>query len=466
MRHAIAVNRFGLGARPDDRIDDPRRWLLDQLAAFETRPAPIAALPDATTNMARYFDFVAARRQARAMQEAGTAPGVEPEVDAETVHDFVRDHARHIYADQAVARITQSLTASAPFVERLAHFWANHFAVSIDRFSTLGIAGNLEFEAIRPHVLGRFPDMLLAVERHPAMLMYLDQFRSIGPESVAARRLAERRPEARQRGLNENLAREVLELHTLGVDGGYSQADVQELARALTGWTIVGQQPVGDAPRGSVLFRPLLHEPGERQLLGRRYAATGEAQSRAMLIDLALHPATARHLATKLARHFVADDPPKALIDRLAAAYSASDGDLPTLYRTLIEAPEAWATPLAKFKSPWDWSLSALRGLGMRSVDRRAVRMVGEVGQPVWRPGSPAGWGDTAATWAGSDALMRRVEAAQQLAALVPAADARTLAPQLFGGTVSPSTAAVIAGAESPAQATALLLAAPEFQRR
>lgn len=185
-----------------------------------------------------------------------------------------------------------------------------------------------------------------------------------------------------------------------------------------------------------------------------------------MLADLALHPATARHLATKLARHFVADDPPTALVDRLAAAYSASDGDLPTLYRALIDAPEAWTTPLAKFKSPWDWSLSALRGVGLRSVDRRAVRMIAEVGQPVWRPGSPAGWGDTAATWAGSDALMRRVEAAQQLAALVPAADARTLAPLLLGGAVSPSTAAVIAGAESPAQATALLLAAPEFQRR
>lgn len=468
MRHAIAIasNRFGLGSRPDDgRVDDPRRWLLGQLDAFDPRPAAIAALPDATTNMARYFDFVAARRQARTMQEA-SAPGVEPEVDAATVHDFVRDHARHTHADQAVARINQSLTAPAPFVERLAHFWANHFAVSIDRFSTLGIAGNLEFEAVRPHVLGRFPDMLLAVERHAAMLMYLDQFRSIGPESVAARRLAELRPEARGRGLNENLAREVLELHTLGVDGGYTQADVQELARALTGWTIVGQRPVGAAPRGSVLFRPLLHEPGERRLLGRRYAATGEAQSRAMLTDLALHPATGRHLATKLARHFVADNPPSPLIDRLAAAFSASGGDLPTVYRALIDAPDAWAVPLAKFKSPWDWSVSALRGLGLRAADRRAVRMVAEVGQPVWRPGSPAGWGDVAATWAGSDALMRRVEAAQQLATLAPAADARTLAPILFGGAVSPATAAGIAAAESPAQATALLLVAPEFQRR
>lgn len=447
MRIDIATNRFGLGRRADDRIADPRRWLLGQFDSYEPRPALIARLPSGTANVAAYLDLVEARQQRRRAAEQGLPAS-----------PVMRGAARDAYLTQSAARLGQALAGPAPFIERLVHFWANHFAVSVDRNTVHGVAGNLEFEAIRPHVLGRFADMLLAVERHPAMLMYLDQVRSIGPASPAA-------TERRQRGLNENLAREILELHTLGVGGGYGQADVQELARSLTGWTVAGLRGAAGEP-GSVLFRPAIHEPGERRLLGRRYAEDGEAQSRQMLLDLAAHPATARHVATKLARHFVADEPPAALVDRLAGSFRRTGGDLPTLYRTLIDSPEAGAAPRAKFKSPWDWIVSSLRALGVREAGPQLVRTVAALGQPVWRPGSPAGWGDTVATWAGSDALMRRVEVAQQLATRLPDVDARALAPLLLDGAVSRTTSAALAAAETPAQATVLLLSAPEFQRR
>jgi uncharacterized protein (DUF1800 family) len=333
-------------------------------------------------------------------------------------------------------------------------------------------------------VFGRFESMLLAVERHPAMLLYLDQARSVGPESVAARRAAAADPE-RRRGLNENLAREILELHTTGVRSGYGQADVTELARALTGWTVAVAPDAGAAGTGMArevvvaagseavapgrfVFRPALHEPGPRVVLGERYELTGEAQAAAILRRLAVLPATARHLAHKLARHFAGDAPAPALVDRLAAAFVQSGGDLPSVYRVLIESPEAWEPARAKFKTPWEWTLSALRGLGWREVGADDVAgVLAQLGQPTWRPGSPAGYDDVAASWAAPDALMRRVELAQRFAARAGAmVDARALGPQLLPGGLSASTATAIARADSPATALALLLASPEFMRR
>jgi uncharacterized protein (DUF1800 family) len=371
------------------------------------------------------------------------------------------------------ARTGAALTAPAPFVERLVHFWANHFAVSADKLPVIGIAGLLEFEAVRPHVFGRFRDMLLAVEQHPAMLLYLDQAQSIGPGSMAAN-LAERLGR-RRRGLNENLAREILELHTLGVDGGYSQADVTEFARALTGWTVSGlvrgpvRRIVGSTGSpGTFHFAEAIHEPGERRVLSGRYPQAGEAQARAVLEDLAAHPATARHLAVKLARHFAGDEPPTALVERLSSAYLGSGGDLPTVYRALIDSPEAWVPAPVKFRTPWEWSIAALRAIGARELEGRAAGgLLAQLGQPVWRPGSPAGYDDVAASWNGPDALMRRVEAAERIAARTSGlVDARTLAPRLLPGMLTPATGQAIARAESPVQGLALLLVAPEFLRR
>jgi uncharacterized protein (DUF1800 family) len=381
---------------------------------------------------------------------------------------------RQLRAD-ALARFQRAARAEVGFAERLVHFWSNHFCISAAKGPLVRVAaGCFEREAIRPHVLGRFSAMLQAVESHPAMLAYLDNALSFGPNSPAGRN--------RNRGLNENLAREILELHTLGVRSGYTQGDVTEFARALTGWSLAGQAGAGQgepapaamamdgAQPGGFQFRPALHEPGARSLLGRSYADAGEGQGLAILHDLAAAPATARHVATKLARHFVADDPPPAVVDRLVAAFQRSGGDLPTVYRALVESPEAWTAGPGKFKTPWDWTLSSLRALGRRelSANTQAAPLLNQLGQPVWRPGSPAGYDDVAASWAAPDALVRRVELAQRLAAQTgDSVDPRTLAPRLLpGDALRESTATAIARAESASTGLALLLVSPEFLRR
>lgn len=450
---SVALNRFGLGARPDEPVPaDARQWLLAQMGRYEVLPAPWSALPRTAALVETY------QAQQRMVRNAG-------EGQRQAARQALRRDAREEYVAAVGARMTSALQARTPFVERLVHFWSNHFAVSVDKAAVVGLAGALEADAIRPHVLGRFQDMLLAVARHPAMLLFLDQANSIGPNSMGGRRAAERDTE-RRRGLNENLAREILELHTLGVRSGYTQADVTELARALTGWSLPA--PAEGQGGGTFRFRPQVHEPGTRTVLGRSYAQQGEAQALAILHDLASAPATARHIATKLARHFVADDPPPALVQRLADAFQRSGGDLPALYRALIASPEAWQVRQAKFKSPWEWSVSALRGLGRSEMPpMQAVALLQQLGQPVWRPGSPAGFDDIAATWAAPDALLRRVEVAQRIASQMgDAVDARALGPRLLPGVLSDATATAIARAESPGSGLALLLVAPEFLRR
>ena len=477
---AIALNRFGLGARPADAAPaDPRGWLLGQLGRFDPRPTVITALPNAAAMTLQYRQNLAQlRRQglirggvigARPLGDPEPPKGPEAEAMANQAQRERRQAFAQAYGGQVGARLELSLATATPFAERLVHFWANHFAISTDKLATATMGGPLEFEAIRPHIGGRFADMLLAVSRHPGMQFYLDQAQSIGPNSLLGE-AARRRNAPRQPGLNENLAREILELHTLGA-GNHTQADVAGLARALTGWSIGGfvRRPLGvAAPDGQFVFQPAWHEPGDVTVAGRPYRQNGEAQALAILQDLALNPLTARRLALKLARHFVADAPPPALVDRMAAAYLASGGQLPALYHALIEAPEAWATPLAKFKTPWDWLVSSLRALGRENVPPlQAIGALRELGQPVWRPGSPAGWEDDAARWAAPDALLRRVEIASRIAApLAASIDARSLAPRILPGTLSAATASAIARAESPAEGLALLLVAPEFLRR
>jgi uncharacterized protein (DUF1800 family) len=383
---------------------------------------------------------------------------------------------RAAYASAVAVRTASVLTTPTPFAERLVHFWANHFAVSTDKLPLVGLAGTFEFEAIRPHVLGRFEDMLLAVERHPAMLLYLDQAVSIGPNSAFGLRAAQRAQRnggGRTPGLNENLAREVMELHTLGVRSGYSQADVTEFARALTGWTVAGLGRGGGgggAPGtpGQFAFLPARHEPGTRTVMGQRYDQEGEAQARAILRALAGSEATAGHVCTKLARHFAGDEPPPALVARLRATWLRSGGDLPAVYRALVAAPEVWTPRPAKFRTPWEWSVASMRALGTRQVQgAQMVGLLNQLGQPVWKPGQPIGYDDVAASWAGPDAIMRRVEAAERFAArAVQTTDARALARALFADALTPATAQAITRAESPGQALALLLVSPEMMRR
>ena len=472
---SIAINRFGLGSRPDEAAPaEPKRWLIDQLARYQPKPAPIAAAAGSPAVAADLATYLAEQRQIRQANgrnrpAAVPAPAMQPEAmaggpryarraqgDAATVamqpdaaptgqpdpvaeaRRFARRQGQDYYATAVAARTGAALTTPAPFAERLVHFWANHFAVSADKLTVVGLAPTLEFEAVRPHLMGRFGDMLNAVERHPAMLLYLDQAQSVGPNSPLGSRAS--RFGNRQVGLNENLAREIMELHTLGVRTGYTQPDVTEFARAMTGWTVAGLgRGVGarfagtEGSPGQYRFAPALHEPGERTVMGRRYSQNGEAQAQAVLDELAVHPATARHLATKLTRHFAGDTPPPAMVARLEAAFLRSGGDLPTVYRAIVASPEAWAPGAVKFRTPWEWSVGALRALGYRDVPAiPTVGLLNQLGQPLWRPGSPAGYDDIAGSWAGPDAVLRRVEAAERLASRAGAVDARALAPKLF----------------------------------
>ncbi|NML34312.1 DUF1800 domain-containing protein [Paraburkholderia antibiotica] len=504
---AIALNRFGLGARADDTPPaDPKAWLLAQFEQYQARPAAWANQPDSIAVsgelVEQRMEIERERKQkpgegvsvsegmgnnANGNANGGAAnnlnhPAAASQPDAKTARQAeqkaLRAEVLDLYRASVNARVTSALTTPTPFVERLVHFWANHFAVSTEKPGVAALAGSFEAEAIRPHVLGRFEDMLVAVERHPAMQLFLDQTRSVGPDSMAALRAAQRDPD-NKRGLNENLAREIMELHTLGVRSGYSQDDVTEFARALTGWSLVGKPGNGGANAtrrgvgppaepGSFVFRAALHEPGTRTIMGHRYDEAGEQQALAILRDLAHAPATAQHIGAKLARHFVADNPPPGVSERLADAFTRSGGDLPSMYRALIDTPQAWSSTAVKFKTPWEWTISSMRGLGWQDLGKlQSAPIFTQLGQPVWRPGSPAGYDDIAASWAAPDALVRRVDVAQRFAARVgDRLDARALGQTLLAGSLSEPTATAVARAESASTALALLLVSPDFQRR
>ncbi len=465
---AIAANRFGLGARPGELAaigNSGPDWLRAQLHG----PAPQIAgegLQSSASILTQIYDL---RRTIRAERLSGDGAR-DPAAGTAAIGAFKKlgQLVRPIYISEASARLRESVATDRPFLERLTHFWANHFAVSVDKSALPALAGSYEREAIRPYVLGSFTDMLLATERHPAMLLYLDNQMSMGPDSRAAHNIAQRNPE-RKIGINENLARETMELHTVGVDGGYTQTDVTSFSEVLTGWSVAG--PDGwrtGAQPGTFLFRAAMHQPGPKIVMGKRYPDTGYDQGVAVLRDLAGRPATARFIATKLARHFIADDPPAPAVDRIAAAFSESGGDLPTAYRALIDSPEAWKEPVAKYKTPSDFIVSSFRGLELPvKQDKAPVGLFQLLGQRIWAPGSPAGWPDRSADWNGASELLKRIEWADAVGQRVgPKRNAMELAPQLLGDALSAATRAAIAHAASAAQAIALLLACPEFMRR
>jgi uncharacterized protein (DUF1800 family) len=302
------------------------------------------------------------------------------------------------------------------------------------------------------------------------MIMYLDNQRSIGPASTLGRR-ANRRQRDRTIGLNENLAREILELHTLGVDGGYTQQDVTTFAKVITGWSIGGAGDNGrfaEGDPGTFEFRDSIHEPGTHTVLGKRYPEKGIGQGEAVLRDLAAHPSTARFLATKLARHFVADDPPGILVDELTATYLESGGELAAVYETLVKAPAAWQAPFGKYKSPHDFVISTFRAFDhVPDNPRFVVGALDLMGQAPFRPGSPAGWPDTSDHWGGADALYKRIEWSNTVSRVVGSrVNPVALGDSILGATFTPDTRKAISRAESNIQGMTLLLASPDFQRR
>lgn len=501
---AIAAHRFGLGERSlQGPGGDARGWLLAQLGPAE--PQRGDNLASGVSGTRRFAEFLRDQRRARArpasMTDAAAAPmstaesgspmpadpmAASPMRNAEAV--FV-DHFRAITVADVRARLVTAATTARPFNERLALFWANHFTVSMAKASARGIVGAFEREAIRPHTGARFETMLQAAVRHAGMLRYLDNDQSAGPRSRVVQRLARRprgdgEPGPRLTGLNENLAREVLELHTLGATGsagggaayggwgGYTQADVTEFARVLTGWRVplaaLLAEGTDAAAADPTRFDPAWHDPGPKTVLGKRYAEGPEALG-AVLADLARHPSTARYVSFKLARHFVADEPTPSLVARLEAAWRASDGDLPTIARALVDAPEAWVSAPAKLKTPEEFVITSARllGLGEQAFARNADGGINSLGQRVQAAPSPAGWPDRAEEWLGPDAVWKRVEWATRVAdRLGRQTDARALAEASLGPLLGAETRRQIERAADGPQALALLLLAPEFQRR
>lgn len=343
---SMAAHRFGLGAYPGELAvlaRDPAGalWRQTELRMPAANPEPLR----------------------RALIEMRAAATIAEKPARQAALRALFKRIRQSDRTQFDAPFAAAAQSTAPFVERLTWFWANHFTVSVKgKPRVLPFAGTFVADAIRPHVLGRFADMLVAVEQHPAMLIYLDNAVSIGPASKAARRS--------KRGLNENLAREILELHTLGVGSGYSQQDVIELARLITGWTVpIGRRLPNDME--PFFFAENWHEPGQKRVLGVRYGE-GLAEGERALRDLAARPRTAQFLATKLARHFIADDPPAAAVDHIAGRYRESGGSLARMSQALIEIAvdrPQWLQP--KYRQPMDHMAAIVRALGPEVLKAR-----------------------------------------------------------------------------------------------
>ncbi len=465
-----ALNRFGLGARPGDRgrISDPRGWLRSEL---EGAP-PVIAAPEVASP-------TAIAEALRAVRAAGQDQAKRQEA---------RRHLVAIALAEGRACLTQRVTTDRPYVERLVAFWSNHLCVSAAaKVQVAPLAGSYERDVIRPHVLGRFEDMVLASARHPAMLIYLDNVQSIGPDSPGATRARGNRA---QRGLNENYARELLELHTLGVDGGYAQQDVQELARALTGWSVggVGEPGAGGAapamgrPRRGApsrttsgedeamtfAYRAQLHQPGARTILGKRYGEDGLAQGERAIRDLCRHASTARFVATKLVTHFVSDTPPASAVDRITKVFRDSEGDLRAVSSALIDLPEAWSAGARKFRTPQDWLVAVLRACGQREVDEREVAALRQLRHPLWSPAAPKGFGDSMQEWADPDSLLNRAELARTFARRGAGSkvDPRTLLDVVDVAAADPLRPLVADTSITAAERVALTIAGPAFQWR
>ena len=470
IQAALAAHRFGLGEASIEASvrGDPRAWLASQIGAADAqRSTGGKPLPTAGDGLRQFAAFVQMRRQRR---DAASSPAM-----SEQEMQF-GEHFRQLVQADTRARLATAALTERPFAERLALFWANHFTVSMAKASARGLVGAFEREAIRPHIAGRFEDLLRAAVMHPGMLRYLDNEQSAGPHSRVVQRVARRAADGetpRITGLNENLAREVLELHTLGAAaaraGIYTQADVTAFAAVLTGWRVPVAAYMGRNDDASpTRFDAAWHEPGDKSLLGKRYREGSDALSQ-VLHDLARHPATAQFIATKLARHFVADEPPPGLVERLAQSYRQSDGDLPSVYRSLLDAPEAWQPTAAKLKSPEEMVLSCARVLRLGAVafQRQPDGGIATLGQRVQAAPSPAGWPDKAEEWLGPDAVWKRVEWVTRVADRVGGqVDARALAQASLGPLLSAGTARQIERAADAPQALALLLLSPEFQRR
>ncbi len=487
----IALNRFCLGARGGaagdfgSAAEDPRGFVKAELNR------PNAALLDApglqpTPALAQLvFDYQnevkqqrdAAKKAADAMaavtdgkpnsenstadMASGNAMQPSPPNSAPTKEPPQPPNIiQKTFRAEALSRLQRATMAESGFVERLGDFWSNHFCISANQGELARMwAGSFEREAIRPYVLGHYGDMLKAVEQHPAMLFFLDNQQSNGPDSRAGQN--------RKKGLNENLAREIMELHTLGVGGGYSQDDVTSLAAIITGWTFAGRDGKL-APPGAFAFNANAHQPGPQKLLGKIYEDTGVAQGEAALSDIARHPATAKFIAKKFAAHFIADDPPPALVARLEGVFKKNDGDLKAMTLAMLDSSEAWHAPMTKMRTPYEFLVASGRLMGRIPDDPgRALGALNVLGQPLWTPPGPNGFADSNGAWAAPENMKLRLDVASQMSARISdTLEPLELLESFAGEAVSTETKQTVERAETRQQALALLLMSPEFQRR
>jgi len=512
QRALHALNRLSFGPRPGDvdRVlkDGVGVWIEQQLHPegmpdrdVEARVAAYATLKMSDAEILRtyYVPIVQARRAA-----AGRQPAADGPQEQEPAGRRPRAAGRVVMQDLMDQRLVRAVDSERQLNEVMVDFWFNHFNVysgkAIDRFLVTGY----ERDAIRPHIWGRFEDLLMATAKSPAMLFYLDNARSVAaPENRpqrAQRFMQMAAPQnANRGGLNENYAREIMELHTLGVDGGYTQKDVTELARVFTGWTIARPQE-GDA---RFIFRPALHDAGAKTVLGIHFpAGGGMEEGERMIRVLAHHPATAHHIAYQLCQRLVADDPPKALVERVAKRFLDTDGDLRQTVRAVIDSPEFWQPQYydAKVKSPFEYVASAVRAIGGRLDDPTPLaRSLQQMGEPLYGAQPPTGYSNKASAWVNTGALLARLNFALALAAnkmpgvhadvvaLIPAdsaADADksvdALAIALTGGQISDATRKTIKSRlverKSPTEdpwdntqvpmVAGLILGSPEFQKQ
>jgi uncharacterized protein (DUF1800 family) len=479
LEGALAVNRFGLGARPGEQeraSGNPRAWLTAQIAPAQQLVS--ASGQNFASGAQLVADLAQFRQERRQDRKAG---------DPQAIKDFARQQ-RQVLIDEMSARFNLGFSTDRPFAERLVWFWTNHFTISTQNAGTASLAGAYEREAIRPFIAAKFEDMLFAVATHPAMLVYLNNAQSIGPDSRAG--------EMSKRGLNENFGRELMELYSLGVDGGYTQADVIALARLLTGWSVAAGPAAnsfaangpfarlmqanftGNAPAGAssgFQFFPNRHEPGPVTLRGKTYP-DGYEGGRAAIHDLAHDPATARFIAGKFAVHFISDTPPPASVAKLEQVFRDTGGDLKALAMTVVEDPAAWTPGPGKMRAPVDFVTASYRLLALpqgpnaqrqTQAAMQACRMMGQF--PMAAP-SPKGWSDQSGDWSGPDAVLSRIAFARQLAerlpADIPAAQVVQVADAALAPRLTAATRSAIAASANAADALALLLASPEFQRR
>lgn len=448
-----AAIRFGTGLSPVLAPPADAGAMIDALAGPDEAQArfPVAGLAEIWPLIA---ELAAARRARKAVEEGGAAR-----------YKQVTSAIKDMQLAGLRARLMRAVRTRDGFRERLTWFWADHFTVRAKNVRFRAGPATYVEEAIRPHVGGRFADMLRAAAIHPVMLTYLDQNNSIGPMSPAGLR--------RSRGLNENLAREILELHTLGVGARFTQADVTEFAELLTGLTFT----VDDGFR----FRPRWAEPGAEHVLGKRYGGDRRASADdifAALDDIARAPATAAHLARKLAVHFVSDDPDPGLVAAMTDAYMAHDGELARVYEAMLAHPAAWENPGAKARQPFEFIAASLRALGTSEtrlaalkkgeIKRLILRPLARMGQPYEEPPGPDGWPEAADAWITPPALAERISWAMHVKALhgAPLPAPRAFARAALGPEVSDDLVAAVRMAESKRAGVGIVLASPAFNRR